>query len=350
VLLLENLGMIEGQTLWSLWRFAPLLLVLAGIDLIFGRSWPAVGAILGLGLMAAFVLLLAIGPQRGWLPNDSWSSEEAGPPAWLSDLGLRDVKHSNYAVSRDGVEIAEIDLDLGAPPTEVHALDDSDQLIVAEIDHDRDIEFDVSGGDRRHIKLYESPSTGFTLGYRLRSRRLALWDIGLSPEVPIELAIDASSGDVSLDLQDLDVRELSYEASSGELDARLPASIEQIDYDASSGAAQFILAPETETEMHIAMSSGALEIEIDEDSSVEITVEDASSGEIRIAVPDDTEIKVDVRDDSSGEIVLPNHVERLSKDGDDVGVWRTEGYEDARDRVTIVVKEMSSGNLVVETR
>lgn len=350
VLLLDNLGMVQIENPWSLLRFAPLLLIVAGLDMIFARSWPAVGAILGLLVVAALVLLLVAGPRYGLVADDAWPLEKADPPGWLRSAGFGDVQHGTYSTALDGVEIAEIEIGLGATPANIYSLGDSDRLITAELDHVRDIRFDVSGGERRHVRLDEAPDSGFTLSLWVQPKRSLSWDIGLHPEVPIDLVVDASSGDVSLDLQETSLRRLSYDASSGKLGARLPVTVREIAYEASSGAAQFVLAPETEAEMTVDMSSGALEIEVGDDSNLDLVVTDASSGEIRIALPKHTAAMVDVRDSSSGAVHVPPHYVQVRKTGEDEGIWRTSHYAEAARRVTIVVESMSSGDLVVVER
>lgn len=59
--LLTNLNIIPTENLWILLRLWPMLLIVAGLDLLFARRLPLVGAILALLVIAGVVTLLLNG-------------------------------------------------------------------------------------------------------------------------------------------------------------------------------------------------------------------------------------------------------------------------------------------------
>ena len=66
VWLLTNIGVFKAENIVVLARLWPLLLIVAGLDLLFGRSSPNLGAIIGIATVVGVLLLMLVGPSLGW--------------------------------------------------------------------------------------------------------------------------------------------------------------------------------------------------------------------------------------------------------------------------------------------
>jgi hypothetical protein len=138
-LLLGQLGIIEPVNWWSLVRFWPVLLIVAGLDMLFGRRSPLLGSLLGIVVVAAVLGFFAWGPGAGWVEQPDWQ-------LGLSGLTIpTEVRHGSYAEPIGQAEAANVTLDLGPFRASVHALEGSDQLITAEVDYVGQMQFQVSG-------------------------------------------------------------------------------------------------------------------------------------------------------------------------------------------------------------
>lgn len=61
VWLLNNLNIIPSENLWILLRLWPALLIVAGLNVVFARRLPLLGALFGLLVMASVVYILLKG-------------------------------------------------------------------------------------------------------------------------------------------------------------------------------------------------------------------------------------------------------------------------------------------------
>lgn len=218
--LLSNLGIIDATNLTALYRLWPILLIAIGLDVLFGRNSPVLGALLGLAAVGAVVALVVVGPQLG-LTNES-----AAPLFHIGD-GFGEVKHDYYAEAVSGADSARIMLDAGSVHTEINALPaGSDTLFSADVDYLGTMRFDVQGGARRTVSLSEDRGPGTLFpppGANMR------WDIGLNRDVPTDLVLDLGSGSVNGDLASATLTDLELDSGSGSVDLSLPGGR----YDAS---------------------------------------------------------------------------------------------------------------------
>ncbi|MCL4395734.1 MAG: cell wall-active antibiotics response protein [Chloroflexi bacterium] len=192
--LLANLGMLP----YSFWeiaaRFWPLVLILVGLEIIFGRRSPA-GALVVILLWVALVggvLWLAAG---GLLPSPTVTTESLSQP-----MG--------------NITNASLDLNAGIAATYVTALSsDSGDLMSGTFAHSQGSRmvqtFDVVGDEGR-LSLAEQGADVFM--FNLEESR---WDIGLNPRIPLALSVNGGVGRVILDLSGLKVTSLSINAGVG---------------------------------------------------------------------------------------------------------------------------------------
>jgi hypothetical protein len=307
VWLLGNFNLIPDVSLISLLRLWPVLLIVAGLDLLFGRSSALVGGLIGLLAVAFIIVVLVAGPSLGLANQPELISEQFSAPL-------------------DDATSASVLLDLGSTTTRVHALNDTDQLISADIEHFGQMTFDVTGTDVKRVRL-ASQNISFnwfdTIGSQPR-----MWDIALSPEIPLDLTVDSGSGAVDMDLSALQLNDVRIDSGSGSVELSLP-----------EGQAPY--------QVEIESGSGSVGVEVPCGPGIRVEL-DGGSGSRRIDVDDNCPLRVEVRDGGSGSINLPGGLDRISGDSDeDEGVWESEGYDENEAHILIYVSDQGSGSLNV---
>jgi hypothetical protein len=301
--LLSNMNLIPEAHLGTLLRLWPILLIAAGLDLLFGRISPLVGAFIGLLAVILIAVVLFAAPALGLPVAPEMVTEHF-------------IEPTGQATS------ATVLLELGSPSTTITALTDSENLLEATLQHLGNARLVSSGIENRNVTLGLSGSVvswpNITVGPRH-------WDIGLTPELPIDLTIDSSSGSGNFDLSDLMLSGLLVDSGSGSIRVDLPPA--QDNYTA-----------------RIESSSGSVRLDVP-CSNIELRL-DSGSGSVQIDVPQNCPLRVEVVRGGSGSVRMPGHVEQVRGDRDE-GVWETSDYSGAVERLLIVMEDQGSGSFSV---
>jgi len=306
--LLANFNIIPDLNWAMLWRLWPLALIAGGLDMLFGRNHPLVGALIGLLAVGAAVALLVAGPRLGIVPAaPQVSTERYTEP--LGDAGS-----------------AEITLDLAEYPTTISALEDSSELVDADITHAGRLTFSATGGANRQVRLnYNSGLNFFMPEFTAPD---AEWRIGLSPRVPLLLNVDVGSGAATLDLAGLELSGLNLDGGSGALDITLPASDEFYEAQLDGG-------------------SGAQTLAVPVDAAGSLNY-DGGSGSLRVTIADTAAVRVEVQDSGSGSVRVPSEWVEVELGDDDEGVWESATFLDSEDRqFVLIIEEVGSGTIVI---
>lgn len=191
--LLGSLNLLPAPSLRLLFRLWPLALVVIGLDILIGRRSPIIGGIIGIGAIALIIALLFLTPQLGFEPGGELQTLHFSEP-----LG--------------GATSADISLDLERYSTTIDSLSSSEVLIEAELDTVTDVSFSARGNQEKIIRLEPAGDFSF-FDFDWDSLLIhdASWEIGLSPEVPIDLYVDVGSGSVVLELMGLDLSALEVD-------------------------------------------------------------------------------------------------------------------------------------------
>lgn len=363
--LLSNLGVI-GADNWSvLVRLWPILLIAVGLDVLFGRLYPALGALIGLVAVGATVALVLIGPSMGWAGSTSFF----GLPFAVGDV---EVKHEQIVAPLDGAEAADVTLALSFETATVGALPGgSSNLIEGELDYVGDLHFDVSGGRTRQVRLREENAQVFSLSL-LPLNQEPRWDIRLNPDVPLSVSVDVGSGSAELDLSALQLSDLDVEGGSGSTALSLPAMPDtyaanvsarsgsfrmtvpdgaQVELLTESGSGSFRL--ETGSGSAVSMrgssGSGSVNIQIGADADFDLALE-SGSGSVSIQTPAGAAVRVEVRESGSGSVSMQGGLYLIDDGGDDdpkTGIWESPGFEGARHQIRITLSNQGSGSFSV---
>jgi hypothetical protein len=194
VFLLNNLGIVEVSVWELMFRFWPILLVAAGLDILLGHRS-------GWGSLLALVLTLALLAGGVWLYLSGIKPAPAGEELNLS--------------CEESTQI-EVIIAPGVGDLHISALSDSKDII----------EGTLRGGNVEP----ECKSEGDTTTYIIESGATILgpfpdkwyWDLGLSPEVPIDLNVDFGVGEAEADLTGLDISDLDVHMAIGRGVVTLP--------------------------------------------------------------------------------------------------------------------------------
>ena len=293
LLLLSNMGLIPATGWAVLWRLWPIGLIALGLDVLIGRRSVA-------GAIASGVLILVM---VGTAIGVTIFAEQIPLLVDLAKAPVVQYEHVEYPLN--GMESADIIIDYTSMPSTLYALDDSGNLIEADVAYRGDLIFSTQpAGDHVHVTL-DSVQQGFSYGAVSSSADARTkWDVGLSPSAALSLDLDASSGHCDFDLSELTITELFIDASSGGMTLALPES-----------------------------SSFAGEI-------------DGSSGAITIELPDNVGLKLEL-EDGSGSFNPGDRLSLVSGDVDDFSVWETEGYSSADYKIEFFI-DQSSGRLTIK--
>ena len=318
--LLGNLGVLPQQNVRILFRLWPLILVVIGLDIIFGRRSPAVGGLIGLGTVALAIVLLFLAPSLG-LAADG------------------ELKTLNFSEALGNATSGRIDLDLDRYQTTVKAVSDSSALIEAELDTTTDVAFSASGDREKTVILKPVRDPSFDFDWLFSAVGDARWEIGLNPEVPLDLRVNVGSGAATLDLADLELTGLEIGGGSGSTNLTLPAGSSRYTVDLNGGSGSFIIELDAGADVRAVMDigSGSIDITIGSGADVQAQI-GGGSGSVAIDAPDDVGVRVVVSDRGSGSVRVPGNYRLVDNRGDDdsdTGIWESEGFGSASHRVEI---------------
>jgi hypothetical protein len=303
--LLGNMEIIQPVSLGGLLRFWPVLLIVAGLDMLIVRRSSWMGALMGLLVIGFIGFVLIAGPGLGWVQTATTKTER-------------------FSANIDQASAATVVLDLAEYPSEINTLSDDDLLFDAEIRHHGVVSLTDTGTTQRVLRLAYTPAPGTLFSFGMNEE----WQIGLSPQIPLALNVDAGSGPATLNLTDLNLTHLGLDAGSGPFTLRLPAAADHynLELDAGSGPVEMTVASEADITMTINCGSGPLTIDL----------------------PNDAAVRFEVREDGSGPVTTPNWLPQIQHGEDDEGVWETTGYASAAHRVLIIIEDQGSGPVIIK--
>jgi hypothetical protein len=320
IMLLANLEYIPMPSFRLLVRLWPLALVVLGLDIIIGRRSPFIGALIGLGAVALIIVLMFMAPVLDIAPTVERKTVPLNTP-----LG--------------NTTSAEVTLDLERYATTIDSSVDSDDLFDAVLETYTDVKYIASGGQRKTIDLNPIDSNGFDFDWTLASTRDMTWEIGLSPDVPLDLSVDIGSGSASLDLFDLMLNELKVDGGSGSTNLKIPASSSLYPVDVNGGSGSFDIEIEDKAEIEAKFDVGSGSFDVIIGSAVTMNLEiDGGSGSIFIDVPGDVGVRLVVDDRGSGGVRIPGDFDLVNDQGDDdhdTGVWESDNFDETSAMIEI---------------
>lgn len=239
--LLANLGLLPEGWWRGLWRLWPLLLVLIGLEILFGRRWW--------GAMAsvAAVLVLA-GAGLAYLYAQGYIAR----PGATTD---------HWEVELAGLNSARLEVDFGAGNLYLEGLpSSSSRLIEADFQGlygPLNKDFESSGG-QGVAKL--SQRDGFSWAGEPQE-----WHLRVSPRLSLELRVKAGAAQVELDLSRLAVKRLILELGAATGTVRFPREAGTTTATIKAGASSLTLDIPAGVAARIRPVLGLATLDIDEE-------------------------------------------------------------------------------------
>ena len=307
--LLSNLGIIQTVSIGSVLKLWPLLLIVLGIEILFSRRYPWVGAVVGLVAIGVVVTIMIAGPQLGLETGSTLKTETFSTPI-------------------ENVTSVEYNFDTSSSPVTISALEEGGQdLISAEVTYAGIMNFDVAGTTEKTIRLSETSGQSDWLNWDLSFDQLG-WDIGLAPEIPSDLILNGGSGSIDMDLSGLNLNSLRTDFGSGSSEIILPETVEPYEVEIESG-------------------SGSVNLDLPENTSLTLTL-DTGSGSNTINLPADAALRIEIMDDGSGSLSLPDDLEKSSDSNNfSIGAWQTSNYDQAEFQILIQILGQGSGSISI---
>lgn len=213
LVLLSQFGWFPVDRWLLLARLWPLLLIAAGLELVFGRSgrWSAlISAAIGTLTVVTTILLLVFAPAIPAaivdFPNPSGAT----------------VQTQHIAHPLGTAQQADVAISFAGQPGTITALTGSTNLVEGDVTYYGDLVDSYSvEGNQAHYKL-ATQFTGWNWGFWNTGSQQ--WTLGLNPSVVYDLSLNTGSGSVNYDLHSLQLRSLALNVGSGSSDLNLPAS------------------------------------------------------------------------------------------------------------------------------
>lgn len=319
--LLVNLGVIEDYSFnWAgILQLWPLFLILIGLNIIVKQATQPLGGVLS--ALVGFAAILVFGYVL-FFGEDNAIINRFGIMSSPAEYTLEEI---NYAPAN--IETADVDLNFGVEGVDIAALEDSNSLIAGQVYYLEQLTFETdTSGSHANVFLDERGQSWFWLNpanWASGNTEKTRWDLGLNPDVAIDLRLDSGAGSVNYDLAGLTLSQLQIDASAGSATVTLPNGTYDVDYDQSAGSLRMTL-PEI----------GQQKIKID-----------GSAGSIRLFLPTNMAALVEV-DKGAGSLNLGPRFIQLEGDVNDDSIWATEDFDNAENRVQLNI-DMGAGSFTI---
>ena len=234
VFLLNNLGAVE----WTVWdvilRFWPVLLIAAGLDLVFARrsAWGSI--------IALMILLAVVGVSIGAIDQPPSSYASVLQVSFPQGNARRTEVRLNPAIG-----YLRVATGAGAGEGVLHG-----QVRTYQGEHVEQSSQPVGG--RLSVEVVSRSGVVFPFFTMDFSR--PNWDMAVDPSIPLDLRTDLSVGKTVLDLRAAQLTMLSVNTSLGQTIIQLPATTAEVKVE--GGIGEIVLQLPTQTGISIKASTG----------------------------------------------------------------------------------------------
>lgn len=286
-------------------RLWPLFLIFVGFNILAQRAprpWDyLLSGIIALVAVLVFGYVLINGhtPARvdNRLANINWQTESI---------------HFNA----EGINTAAYDFIIGPPGADIYSLEDSNELISGVVIYQDGYLFEPNvSGDRAAIHLaaqnYNEQWVSWPNFWHDFSESNR-WQIGLNPNVPAELRLEAVAGSSRFDLHDLQLDTLFLLNNAGNSELLLPGGDYQAYLQTNAGVTEVALPESGRQSIDLQVNAGAVNLHLVQGMGLRVAV-DQALGAFNV-----------------------HHAGLRQVEGQQ-NVWQTAGYDEAKDRLDLAL-------------
>ena len=154
--------------------------------------------------------------------------------------GLMDetqLKTFHFTAPIDNGTSANVELDLSVGEAGIYTLQDApNTLLDAHLRYLGSVSFGVSGDLTRMVYLRQSAPLTLEWANPVHWATHPRWDIGLTPQIPLDLRVQGGVGDANVNLAGLQLQSLRVESNIGRMNVTLPAAEASFVADVRAGA------------------------------------------------------------------------------------------------------------------
>ena len=276
--LLFNIGIFTSANISVALQLWPFLLIVIGIDILFGRKSPSRGGTVGLAFVGLMLAIMYVGPSIGLGGN-------------------AERNHSTVDIPFDGAKTLTLNIEAGIDSVLINPLIDSSNLVEADLWHFGDVDIKVDSDDRNKSVTIQQQDTSFNFGFISDDGENSNWAIDVNPDVPLAVDFEGGVGYAQMDLSAFNLTDLSMNMGVGTLNITLPTPQQSYTVDISGGI-----------------------------------------GEVIIDLPVETAVQI-IAETGIGDLDLPLRLIQVAGDDDSFlgedGTWQTEGFDQANNTITI---------------
>lgn len=311
--LLDNLGIINALDWQAALQYWPVALIFIGLNVLVVQLRRPLGTFLSLLVSLAAVAVFGFLLLRG-APADALRSLGVELPA-------SDLRQESFNLTPGVAETAEVTIRMGNYPALVAAGEGGD-LISGTIwtRSGLDMQPGSEGDDHITVEVGELPS-GPTLNIAEWSNEDHTWTFFLSPDLPIDLTLDAGNAPLTADLAALTLSDLVIDGGNSATTAALPAGDYDVRIDGGNGR------------VGVSLPDGPREVRVD-----------GGNGGVDLTLPQGVAARVEY-DNGNGGVRVDGRFERVAGNNDE-GVYETAGYR-AGEGVLLII-ETGNGSVRIE--
>ncbi|MDD5368074.1 MAG: DUF5668 domain-containing protein [Anaerolineaceae bacterium] len=204
IFLLINLNYLQADIWDLLFRFWPVIIILAGVEIIFGRFFRK-----GWGVLAGLLLIFIVLGGIFWYAGSTVSVGKV-------------LTTQNVQAPLNGATSAVITISPAAAKTTIRASQNSSNLVEGSIKTSKSENVREDQSVQNGIAIYSLKSQGMTVITPFGDHSSGDWDLSLHPNIPTDLTFNIGVGEAILDLQHLSITSLRVNGAVGRVTVVLP--------------------------------------------------------------------------------------------------------------------------------
>lgn len=232
VLLLENFGIIDFY--WrSVWRFWPIFLIIAGVNILFNKNKSQLGGVVSIFILIMTLMLLFFKGQHPPEGRTTIVERLEDDFEEKSDPGQFTEQHLSLPYT-DSLAAKKTVLNISGGGTSFELKGNTDSLISAIVN---------KKGNTFLLMKNEGKDSVTTLNLKMKGK--GDWntggnnvDIQLNKNPNWEIHMNMGAGEVKFDLADYKVREFNFDGGAAALDIKLGSLLPVTDVNVKTGIAE----------------------------------------------------------------------------------------------------------------